>query len=160
LVDDGSHPPLEVPADLARSVRLIATHDPRAWTQPLARNRGARESRGAWLFFTDIDHVLSPEAIQAASEFRGARLMFERLHGVLDQAGCLRTDERSLSKFGVLPNSPSPGPHPNTFVVRRDIFLDLLQGYNEELASRGVYGGDDIDLNRRYDELVRTGQAP
>lgn len=160
LIDDGSDPPLELLADLKLNVRLLATNDPRPWTQPLARNQGARASRGSWLFFTDIDHVLSPEAIQATREFRGARMLFARRYGVLDELGQLRGDDSTLAAYGRPPDSTQPGPHQNTFVIRRDIFLDLLGGYDEVLASRGVYGGDDVDLNQRYQELIRTGRVP
>jgi glycosyltransferase involved in cell wall biosynthesis len=68
LVDDCSDTPLKAPSlPLAVTVARIATPIP--WNQPAARNLGGRLSSGDWLFFTDQDHFLEPEAMQAVTTY-------------------------------------------------------------------------------------------
>src|SRR3990167_857853 len=76
FVDDGSDPPLNVNDYQLKNLRIIATNDKRNWTQGLARNFGARESFGEYLFMTDIDHIISREAIDAAYNFTGEKMVF------------------------------------------------------------------------------------
>ena len=86
LLDDGSQPPLDVPNVVPRHFSLVLTRDTRPWTQPLARNLGARLARADLLFLTDIDHMLSREAIAAVSmiRFRERTGECETGHGSLD----------------------------------------------------------------------------
>jgi Glycosyl transferase family 2 len=62
LVDNFSHPPLEVPAHLSSSlpVRLLICAKPGA---AAARNLGARQAQTPWILFLDSDCLLMPGLI-------------------------------------------------------------------------------------------------
>jgi glycosyltransferase involved in cell wall biosynthesis len=160
VVDDGSDPPLTLSTSTKLRLSVIYTRDRRRWTQPLARNLGARVAAGEYLWLTDIDHILSAKAVATAAIFAGDRLLFQRRHGVLDESGVLQTDSESLARFAArkVGEKPDFPVHQNTFVIRRDVFLEKLGGYDEAFGARGEYGGDDVDFNSRYAELVKTGQ--
>jgi len=148
LVDDGSNPPIQTPRV---SIPLTVTYsrDTRPWTQALARNLGARIARGRYLLMTDVDHILSQDALAAVGAFRGFRMTFPRLFGELSADGEVRPCGSTDINAQIL-------SHQNTFVIQRRIFLEDLHGeYDEDKYSRGVYGGDDVDFNRRYYRLVQ-----
>jgi hypothetical protein len=165
LLDDGSRPPLGIPSDRPRALTLVYTRNFARWTQPIARNLGARLARGKFLFFTDIDHIVSPEAIAAARGFDGSRMLFPRAFAVLDEDGQVRRDPDSLRALGWTDaddDRPERGErvHQNTFAIRREVFLDAMQGgYDESLCAAGRYGGDDVDFNQRYRQLVVAGKV-
>ena len=147
LVDDGSNPPIQTPRV---SIPLTVTYsrDTRPWTQALAAVRGARIARH-YLLMTDVDHILSQDALAAVGTFRGFRMTFPRLFGELSADGEVRPCGSTDINAQIL-------SHQNTFVIQRRIFLEDLHGeYDEDKYSRGVYGGDDVDFNRRYYRLVQ-----
>ncbi len=157
ILDDGSDPPLELPARLRNQFRVVPTGNKARWTQGLARNLGARLAQGDYLFLTDIDHILTIEALQAVESQCQDRIMFTRAFGVLDEGGGLRTEWSDLVAYGAETLQPECAVHPNTFGIRGSVFRDVLRGYNEELCGRGHYGGDDIEFNERYHRLVKNG---
>jgi hypothetical protein len=125
----------------------------------LARNLGARLARADLLFLTDIDHMLSREAIAAVSDFRGDRMLFPREFAVLDDTGQVIREPTILQANGWTPeqNEAQVGQgliHANTFAIRRDLFLDHMAGYETVRANQGLYGGDDIEFHQRYQRLV------
>jgi len=73
---------------------------------------------------------------------------------VLDSGGFIVTDRPVLVEHGMKEDMPSV--HGNSFMIRAEIF-QRLGGYDERFCGR--YGGDDIDFNRRYDDLCRAGLA-
>ena len=157
LVDDGSRPSLEeicdsVPRDYA--FRLLLTHDFRQWTQPRARNQAAAVAQGENLLFFDIDHIVTPEIIDAARHFAGDRMFWTRKPGILDERGQVVCDPVILRGHGV--TTALAEIHPNSFVIRRSLF-ETLGGYDERFC--GSYGGDDVDFNERYLRLVELGLA-
>jgi predicted glycosyltransferase involved in capsule biosynthesis len=157
LVDDGSDPPLEGACAGARNdmdFTLLATRDRRPWTQPRARNRGAALARADRLLFFDIDHILTRELVEGCLSYAGDKLHWVRRPGVLDAEGRVVTDRGVLVEHGLRDDRPSV--HANSFLIRRRLF-ELLGGYDERFCGR--YGGDDIDLNRRYDLLCVRGLA-
>jgi hypothetical protein len=157
LVDDGSAPSLRTTCDgvpKGYAFRLHCTNDRRPWTQPRARNIGATLAATPKLLFFDIDHILTAELIALALGYTGDKLHWVRQPGVLDEAGKLVTDRETLLAHGLTDEAPSV--HANSFVIRKAIF-ERLGGYSERFCGR--YGGDDIDFNRRYDELCRAGLA-
>ena len=159
LVDDGSSPPIDG-NPYCHNLRIIQTNDQRAWSQPCARNYGAAYSVGEYLLMTDIDHILSKEAILSSCLFNGDKMMFPREWGILDSEGCLSQKMSNLAQYGLKLKQPSnglsAGCHTNTFTIRRKIFEELC-GYNEKFC--GKYGGDDVDLSNRYGELHKLGKV-
>jgi len=164
LLDDGSEPPLSLPNDRPCHFSLVYTRNTAPWTQPIARNLGARLGRGRYLLFTDIDHIISREAVAAVHGFAGSRMLFSRSFGILDETGALRRDTTSLRAHGWSEQeerrlAAGGNMHQNTFAVRRELFLEAMAGgYDESLCAGGKYGGDDGEFNERYAKLVAAGR--
>jgi len=162
IVDDGSTPPLKMglPLDFTSAIPglyIIQSHDPRPWSQPCARNLGAEFATGEYLLMTDIDHVLSKEAILVAGEGGYDKMDFPRHWAVLTKDGEICQDKEVLFLYG-LPEKLYEerglhgGHHSNTFAMRADIFA-RLGGYDPRYCGR--YGGDDVDFSKRYSHLCR-----
>ena len=72
LVDDGSDPPLESflkSEHRPKNLRMLRNDIDAIWTQPAARNYGAREARGEFLVLTDIDHIVCKPLIDKVASF-------------------------------------------------------------------------------------------
>ncbi|MFA4890701.1 MAG: glycosyltransferase [Candidatus Paceibacterota bacterium] len=146
FVDDGSNPPLNIADYDLKNLRIHATNDKRPWTQGLARNAGAKLAAGEYLFMTDIDHILSKEAIDDVYKFNGSRMVFPRYLGVLLPDGELSEDLSVLKEYGADMNRLktkrgfSVGVHGNTFAIKKSIFEEL-GGYNQKRCTYGHYAG-------------------
>jgi len=160
FVDDGSDPPLNVNDYQLKNLRIIATNDKRNWTQGLARNFGARESFGEYLFMTDIDHIISREAIDAAYNFTGEKMVFPRYVAVLTIGGRIRQDLLILQAYGFDLSRYQRGRrklyasfHGNTFVMKKETFWKLgaykakhcLYGYHAPVKK-----GEDCYFNTQW----------
>lgn len=136
--------------------KIIETHDETPWTQPRARNVGAMYAQGEYLLMTDIDHIITKDAIEASLIFNGDKMVFPRKFAILNEKGEIRREKDELMSYGCKENDlEMTSSHANTFIIKKSIFCDLLKGYDEKFC--GKYGGDDTDLNKRYGELHYTG---
>jgi hypothetical protein len=157
LVDDGSDPPFLPIVEALRprfALTLIATGDRRPWTQPRARNLAAARTRSPRLLFFDVDHIVTAEVLRACLEGDEDKLHWVRHPGVLDARGDLTTARDVLLAHGMTDGGPSV--HANSFMIRAPLFA-ALGGYDERFCGR--YGGDDVDINARYDRLCVAGGA-
>lgn len=162
FVDDGSNPPLNYQNCGLRNFYIYFTNDKRAWTQGLARNLGASKAIGEFLFFTDIDHILSKEAIEAVRNFDGDKMVFHRNFGILDRKGNIINDVKSMLAFGLDPiwyrrRGLSGGTHGNTYAIRKTVF-DKMGGYDrryceDEFHTGGRFMGEERNFNIRWDRL-------
>ena len=139
IVDDGSPnaPAAKVarPADLPE-LEIYRVKEDRPWHQHAARNLGAHVAPDGWLLMTDMDHVLTDDA---------ARALFKK---DLDE-GCVYTLDRLESDTG-LPTTDrhgNPKPHPNSFVLTREMFW-RIGGYDEDYC--GIYGTDGLFRQRAF----------
>jgi len=158
IMDDGSPKPLSAIVETfasACNVRVIGTGDTRPWSQPCARNAGAKCAKADYILFTDIDHIISVEALVTARMFSGDMMKFPREFAVIDEKGNLTQDLCTLKKYG-LRRKIKTGPHFNTFVIKKELF-EALNGYDESYC--GKYGGDDTDFADRYSKLAKAGKA-
>lgn len=100
------------------------------WNQDACRNVGAREARTRWMLLTDMDHVV-PEKTWAY--LMGTKLKKERAY--------------RLTRVNA-PNLEPYKPHPNTWVMTRDLYW-AAGGYDEALAGRyGTDGDFKVRLGR------------
>jgi glycosyltransferase involved in cell wall biosynthesis len=158
-VDDGSKPEHKQEDYHLENMRLIHTYDYRPWTQGIARNTGVKHATGEYIFCTDIDHILSKEAILFCYDFKGDKVIFPRYLAVLDERGNLTQDTATLIEYGLDParletkRGLYASYHGNTYCMRRELFWEL--GGNDERHC--LYGhhaaskkGEDSVMNTRY----------
>jgi len=140
-IDDGSDPPIESPHVAYR------TNDTRPWTWALARNRGAKIAKGEYMLMADLDYIIPKDVIMTIYDFDGDYMGFRREFGVLDENGKLTQDLDTLCAYG-FPKERyrtrrfKVPPHPNHFVIRRDLFFDM-GGYREDLVGKQYPQGED-----------------
>jgi len=133
-------------------LKIIETHDKTPWSQPRARNKAAKISKGEYLMMTDIDHIFTKESMENAVNFTGDKMKFPRRYAVLDEFGNIVLDKDKLIEYGCTERDLRwGGCHENTFIIRKTIFCDMLNGYDDKF--NGKHGGDDTDLSRRYAQL-------
>jgi glycosyltransferase involved in cell wall biosynthesis len=145
IVDDGSNPPIEGAS--------YQTNNKLAWTQGLGRNLGASKAKGEYLFFTDIDHILSKEAIEDALKFTGNKMIFRRQIGILLEDGSLTQDPDILKDWGWKGDKLDASVHGNTFVIKKEVF-DELGGYKPKTCLNGFHPasrhGEDCYFNTKW----------
>lgn len=165
FVDDGSNPPLK---GRMKNLRIIRTNNKLAWTQGLGRNLGASVANGEYLLFTDIDHILSREAIEAVRTFGGDKMSFKRYVGVITTDGDFTQDMDILLDHGFnIKRKYRNGVylyasiHGNTYAIKKSTF-DLLGGYNETFSGLGYRPqighrnkAEDNDFNGRWNKWAR-----
>lgn len=155
IMDDGSDPPLEFEPE-GLPLTIHPTNDTRPFTSSIARNTAAREiARGDYLLMADIDYIIPQETIEYCCAFEGDKIQFRREFGILDENGDFSQDIDVLLKYGLLPRrikerGVAIPPHPNVYLMRRQLFLDI-GGYNERLVVRRQYPqGEDNGFKKAW----------
>jgi hypothetical protein len=148
IVDDGSpEPAVAVPfgagAGTLPEISIYRITEDRPWHQHAARNLGAHVARAPWLLLTDMDHMLTAENAEA---------LIKRL-GKLDP-GTAYFLNRIEADTGLptLGGDNRPKPHPNSFVMTRDLYWEA-GGYDEDYC--GIYGTDGLFKDRLFRLAVR-----
>jgi len=172
FVDDGSEPPLNngmVKAEI-KNLSFYFTNDKRPWTQGLARNMGASKATGEYLFFTDIDHVITKEVIDDVLRFDGDKMIFPRYFGILDEKGNIISDKKSMLDFGLNPARVKThrgimcaGFHGNTYAIKKSIF-EMMGGYDPHYCQSmfhvgGRFQSEESKFNSRYRNLIVSGEV-
>jgi len=137
LMDDGSDPPLKNEIAL-KNFTIYPTNDTRPWTQPIARNKGAKLAKGEYFLFTDIDHILTRELIEVARNTTYDNHRFRREVGLLDAEGNFSQDYGMLKLWGIPQErldrkGTRMRPHGNSFVIRASLYREV-GGFREDLA--------------------------
>lgn len=107
------------------------------WNQHGCRNLGAKKADNTWLFLTDIDHTVPFVTLEAIMENKN--LLVDSYYTFN------RMSVASLDKYGnpvleiMLDKDGLPKPHPNTFLLTKDVYWKA-GGYDEDYC--GTYGGD------------------
>lgn len=142
IVDDGSDSPLE---GNLRNLTIFPTNDKRPWTQPIARNIGAKMAMGEYLICTDIDHIIPRETIDFVYDSDYDIIRFKRFAGVLDENGNFTQDMNQLRLYGYNRDGLRMGPHGNSYAIKRDLFLKI--GGSQQRCS---YPNRDEQKIKRY----------
>jgi glycosyltransferase involved in cell wall biosynthesis len=169
FVDDGSNPPLNLTSGGTglRNFTVYYTNDKRPWTQGLARNMGASKANSEYLFFTDIDHIITKEAIEAVLQFNGDKMVFPRYFGILDRRGNIVSDTKSMLAFGLDPvrlrRRGFAGYHGNTYAIKKTIF-EQIGGYDPRFCQSmfhvgGRFTSEESKFNHKYTSLVKRNVA-
>jgi len=131
---------------------------------------GVFKIKGEFLFFTDIDHIITKEAVDDVLGFNGDKMVFPRYFGILGENGDIICDEESMLKFGLHPARVKTkrgylcaGMHGNTYAIRKTIF-DTIGGYDPRLCQSmfhvgGKFMSEERRFNNKYDNLVAIGKA-
>jgi hypothetical protein len=110
------------------------------------------------MLMTDIDHIISREAIDAVSSFTEDKMIFPRYIGILDENGVLTQDLDTLYKYGFSParykmRELYASVHGNTFAMRRTVFEEL-GGYNPRKCQYEMHApprmGEDCHFNTEW----------
>jgi len=161
IMDDGSDPPLESDSGV---VTVHQTGETRPWTSSIARNRAAKFAKGRNFFMADVGYIIPKKAIMEAREFTGQKMQCVREFGVLDEDGAFTQDRDVLLAYGLLESrynerGPRVPPHPNVFVMNRDIFWKL-GGYNEKLVLSKPYPqGEDNRFRGAWSKWQKAGKG-
>jgi len=162
VVDDKSDPPLlREDYDLPR-LTIVRHTLPGIWTQPAARNFGARQAVGEKLLCTDIDHIVTQDLIDFARETPYDFVKLRREVAILDAEGRFVQTEEAVLEYGFQPERLARGrfhiaPHTNSFIVTRKVYLDL-GGVSERRVKLGRHPNrEEIPLRRRIWEQARLG---
>jgi glycosyltransferase involved in cell wall biosynthesis len=150
FVDDGSKPPID--GEL-KNLTIHRTNDFRPWTQPMARNIGARIASGEYLICTDIDHIVSKALIERVMVGDYDVYRFKREAGVLDENGNFTQDMNELKKYGLPERSLRLPAHGNSYAIRRGIFLALGGSQQKEQYPNR----DEIPIKRGIKRLETRG---
>lgn len=160
FVDDGSEPPLDFTGmEMNFEFFLYATNDKRPWTQPAARNYGAKKAKGDFLILTDIDHIISNEIIEEARNCQVDVIRFKREVGVLDENGDFTQEMNVLREYGFDRNRLKIAPHGNSYIFRTKLFLEL-GGVDERYVGTGKYPNrEEVPLKRKLKALLEQGKV-
>ena len=157
IVDDGSEPQLKNNANFA-NCHFYFTYDYRMWTQPAARNFGAKKARGEFCIFTDIDHIISREVIEIARNCPADVVRFKREAGVLDEDGNFTQDRNALDEWGFREGGLRLAPHSNSFIIRRDLYLDT-GGVSERFVGSGIHPNrEEVPFKKKLKPLEQAGK--
>jgi glucosyl-dolichyl phosphate glucuronosyltransferase len=127
-----------------------------------ARNHGIRAARGRYIFFTDDDQLVDPQALrehQRAAEKYDARVLQGRIDLVFEGE---RPSWFRSELSGLLGETPAVSEGPLTFelrggnlVVRRDLF-DEVEPFREDLGKGAAGYSEDTEFALR---LKQRGEA-
>ena len=159
LVDDGSKPPQKEPYfGINFKLKILHTNDFRPWTQPKARNIGAKEAVGEYIIFTDIDHIIMQDAIDKVRQGTYDVIRFKREVGVLDEQGRFTQDIGMLQMYGYNREKLRISAHGNSYIFKRDLYLDL-GGVSEANVGSGTHPNrEEKPLKRAVRRLAEAGK--
>jgi glycosyltransferase involved in cell wall biosynthesis len=150
FIDDGSRPALDL-STVSKffNFRQYATNNFRPWTQPAARNLGAEKAAGEYCIFTDIDHILTAQAIETARTATADVIRFKRQVAILRKDGSFSQDRAELKEWGFDRKSVKIAPHGNSYIFRRDLYL-RLGGVDTRFVGTGRYPNrEEVPLKRK-----------
>jgi glycosyltransferase involved in cell wall biosynthesis len=162
-IDDGSDPPiLTVDGCELKNFHIHHTYDSRPWTWALARNKGALIAEGDYLLMTDLDYIIPKSAIDDALDFNGDYMGFRRQFGILDENGNFTQDFIELHRYGlsnerIKERGVDLPPHPNNFVIKKDLFF-AMGGYREDRVGMEYPQGEDNWFKKTRHQWVREGK--
>jgi glycosyltransferase involved in cell wall biosynthesis len=156
IMDDGSEPPI---TGELKNLRIVPTNDFRPWTQPLARNAGAKIAKGEYIICTDIDFIITKELINTVLEGTYDVIRFKREVGVLDELSNFTQDVEQLGKYGfpvdrIERRGLRLSAHSNSYAMKRELFIRL--GGSQSKPS--YPNQDEVRIKHRFKKLAAQGE--
>ena len=166
FIDDGSAQPLRdcVYWQGLKNCYVYPSGDKRPWSIACARNLGIKIAQGTYIFNTDIDHVLTKEAIMAGYQFTGDKMFFHRAYGIIDRRGRIRQDFPCLFSYGLSKeryrkHGLKRHRHTGTHVIRKKI-VEELDGYPTRCCDYGTHPTrEDRLFYQRYEKYRKAGKC-
>lgn len=162
IVDDGSNPPLCRDDYAVERLRVFRHEMPAAWTQPAARNYGARQASGEYVLCTDIDHIITRTLLDVVRQGKYDWYKFRREVAVLDKNGQLIQTPEAVLEYGYEPHRLQKHrftipPHTNSFAILRQLYLDV-GGVSEHRVGSGKHPNrEEIPFRRKLHPMVERG---
>lgn len=123
------------------------------WNRSGARNLGAHLAETDWIVQIDIDHILPADAAVALLDFLNPPIQNPKSkiqNGVWYRFPRWRVGKADETRRkDQIPNDCEYGqvhPHVDSYLIRRDFYLDKVGGYNEDFS--GCLGGGNMFLKR------------
>jgi hypothetical protein len=144
---------------------IYPTNETRPFTSSIARNIAAREvASGEFVLMNDVDYIIPQALIDYCMDFTGDKIQFTRELGVLDENGRFTQDMDVLLGYGLQPERAAQTgvhirPHPNVYLMRRALFLEL-GGYREDYVLNRPYPqGEDRLWKKAWHRCEQAGRA-
>ncbi|MFW9872375.1 MAG: glycosyltransferase [Candidatus Thorarchaeota archaeon] len=166
FVDDGSWPKLikiynGIEIKEFNNFKILRIDENIPWNQLTAANLGGLKSKGEYILFFDIDHIITLGAIKELLKFKGDMIHWKRVHGVLEK-GQIITNAYALLKYNTSLNSNDinkiirvPFNVTNTFGVKRKLFLDI-GGYKDNKTGKYTHEDQEFhdEFNKKYNNYI------
>jgi hypothetical protein len=163
VVDDKSDPPLRREDYDCPRLTIVQHTLPGVWTQPAARNVGAKQATGDTLLCTDIDHIVTLALIDFARTTEYDFVKLKREVAVLDEQGQFVQTEAEVKRYGFEERRFQSrafriAPHTNSFIIGRQLYLDLGGVSERRVKLHRHPNREEIPLRRRLWALQAEGK--
>jgi len=170
-MDDSSTPPLSFPDCKLKNLRIIPVNNPAPRVNnhffdgrvSIARNMGARMAQGEYLLMCDCDYIIRKADVEAGRNCKFDKQSFRRQFGALLEDGTVTQDLDILRQYGLLEDriknrGLDMPPHPNSFIMRKSVYFDVIGGYRENLQGRYPSRGD-TNFKRDWARALEAGKV-
>jgi len=166
FVDDGSDYPISAVTQqsMVKNFTLLETNNKAKWTQPAARNLGAKHAKGEWVICTDLDHIITKPLLDYVRNSDADAIRFKREVAVLDSDGKFTQDKGALYAWGFERSrykrrGARISPHGNSFAFRNDLY-QKLGGVDERYVGTGKYPNrEELSLKRKLKKVIENGSC-
>jgi len=109
---------------------IIKTNNFNPWTQHYAREMAVEQAKGDKLVCLDVDHIVTKELLEFVINTDADVVKFQRRLGILDKNGDLKTDKKTMIRYGALESRIKKhgcriSPPGNVFAISKSLLLSI-----------------------------------